>query len=191
MASIRPGSRSLGYLTLPYVVNGLTHKTSIRLAAAPGLITPTIGRSWASAFADRVAGVLPNSTFLASYEYRDLYGNLVFSDALDTTYPGRHSLVGGQPLYRSYTLTISGRGIPSGLDYAVGKTRIVLYVGSAFQVIAGSTKINAVGDTGLTGLYSFCLSNSDMFADFYGQKATPQPWYTTQFNAHVQQKYGT
>lgn len=190
MANVRPPTRSLGTIRLPYSLNGVSHTTGVRVVFGQFPFDFGIVQDLASSFARQCANVVTNETSFATFELHDYKGALLYGGPLLATYPGLRGNQGGIPKYRSRTFTLTGRGIPQGAGYAAGETRTVLFVSDGYVPIAGGRKFSASLYPGVLSLYNFLQNHAQLGADFYGQKATYRAQICEQFNAYAQKRNG-
>lgn len=188
-ALIDPTTRSPGHIYLRYSQLDIEHTMSCRL----------VGDIWPESFstlqddADNWAaamGLVMSPAFnLYGWGLRDNDGHNVYESPLSSVVTGELSAYAGVE-WKSTTLTALGRGTSLGAEYASGRALFRWYVGSAFIVAVGEKALYSATDSHLAGLQTFLNTNLNIFADFYGQKATCGGKFPFQYNAHAQRKHG-
>ena len=184
-----PGTRSPGFLTLVYSHAGDNHEASVRFINGVDLNDVTSIRTDANNLAAAVKAVLPSTCVINAWRIKDPNHVRLYEEAFSPTIAGTHTASGND--WRSFTATVTGKGVSTGVTVASGQCRLELFTGSAHQPAAGEKFFLASGDTGWSALTTLLHSNLRYWADYFGQHAEPRQAITTQFNAAVQRRKGT
>jgi len=189
MATIRPPTRSPGFLNVPYVLGGVEHRLAVRLLVGVDPYNTTVMRGVADNLAVLMGAVMPNTHSFTRWESYDALNSSASGGALTTPVTGTHGTNSGMQAYKSATLTLTGKGIPGAPGYAVGQTELKWRSTNSYLFTAGS-KRQAV-DSPLEQLRVFLALSIYVWADFFGQKAIVRATPTVQFNAHIQKEEGS
>jgi len=183
-----PGTRSPGRLVLLYNTFAHNHQAGAHFVTGTDLTAISAIRTEANAFAAAFKQVLSPDTNITGWRIVMPDGTTGYEELFSPAIPGTHSASGTG--YVSYSVTLSGLGVPTTVGGARGKTRVVAFTWNAFPPGGGVKQYAVSGDTGLTALSNYLHSSLKVWADFYGQHAEPHSWATVQFNAHVQRTSG-
>ena len=184
-----PGTRSPGKLGLLYGTFGHNHVCAIHFVTGTDINGVSAIRTEAAAFAAALKQVLSPDTVITGWRIILPGGSTGYEEAFGTPINGTHSASGTG--YASYTLTLSGLGVPTSVGGSKGKTRVVWFPWNAFPPGSLVKQLAVSGDAGLTALKNYLHASTMCFADFYGQHAEPHAWATVQFNARIQRTVGT
>lgn len=193
MACVPPVTRSLGYVFLDYTTNGfaLPHRMRLRLTYPidPSDLTTIEGE--AAIWATRVAACLPTNSRVEGWGTMNQDGSVFHIAAWPGPYVGTHAAALGAEDYHSRTITLTGKGAPPSGGVCGGQTRVVLFVGKAFNFIEGQKRVGIGFDGDLDALRDFLTGNSVLGADWYGTIGSWRPSYPVQFNAWAQRHIGS
>lgn len=187
MSSIRPPTRSPGFLSLPYVAFGAEHRLAVRFSHTYDTSNTGLSASIANGLAPLVAACMPPTQALNRFEVYDAANSFLYGASLSASYAGTHS-TGALPNYHSQTLAINGKGIAGAPGYAVGQTKFVFRVGNAYLFQPGTKR--QVFDAALTNLANFLAVRPEVWCDFFGQKSIVRAGAAIQWNAHIQRVEG-
>lgn len=188
MATIRPGTRSKGFLVLPYAADGGIHRLAVRFNWSLNPLDTTLIPLIANHLAPLIAACMPSSQALSTFEVYDIDNSFLWGGSLDASYPGTHGTDSGQKADKSQTIALTGKGIAGAPGFAVGQTRLTFRVKNAYTIAPGSKRIPF--DTALLALANYLAFTPNVWCDFYGQKAIMRSGVTVQKNAHIQRVEG-
>jgi hypothetical protein len=195
MANIRPTTRTPGSLKLLYNHNGVQHRCSVNFMANVDINDIALRRADANVLAGYVKAVLPQSAIITAWALYSRPGNpgpptQLYIEAFAPALVGTAVQEGGMEDYFSATATVTGRGNPGGVGYAVGECKLVLFTGNAHHFGIGEKFTTPATATPRRTLIDALAINNNFWADFYGQKARARANMPIQWNAAIQRKYG-
>jgi hypothetical protein len=188
-----PTTRSPGYLFLSYTHTsaGLNHTVAVHFLDGVDPADIINHRITAGNWADLVQQCLTNQFQITGWGVK-LPGGLHFYDeAFTTIRTGNRTPRTGMQDARSSTVTITGKGIPGTIGECAGPTRHFLHTGAGYTFPPGAKYALASETVEMEDVASFLFSHSDIWADYYGQKAGAHTLYPVQYNAGTQRKVGT
>lgn len=192
MPCVQPITLSAGFVFLDYVhiSQQLQHRTHVRLNVTADPLDPVTMGTEANTWGALLADCLDNHFSVTGWGTQSLTGVGLLLYTFASPYLGTHTGSSGAEDYRSRTVTMVGRGIPSGGTGCKGPALTRMFVGDTYNFTPGQKYINAGGDAALDALRDFFATNSVIWHDYYGQKATIRSAYPVQFNAYMQRRKG-
>ena len=188
MATIRPGTRSKGFLVLPYQANGANHRMAVRFNWSLNPRDATLIPLIAYHLAELVQACVPNTIAMSRFEVYDLENSFMWGGLLDASLVGTHAVSLNMKADKSQTIAFTGKGIAGADGYAVGQCRLTFRVSNAYDIAPGTKRLPF--DAALLALANYLAFTPNIWCDFYGQKAIVRDGVTVQKNAHIQRVEG-
>lgn len=167
----------------------IAHEASVRLVHGVDLDDIAALRTDAIEIAEAMQPLLTAAFTIVGWRVKDATHVRVYEEFFTTGYVGVHTSTLQE--WKSFSLTLTGRGVSPTVTEARGQTRFPLYTGASYPPVAGEKWIDGTADVHWAGLVSTFNLSTRYFADMFGQKAVPRALVMAQFNAHVQRVHGS
>lgn len=192
MSCVPPVTRSAGFLFIDYIhtTRNLPHRSHMRLNATADPLDPVAMFTEANTISGHFSNVLSSNLTIVGWGTQNIDGVGLLQVAFSSPIPGTHPAAGGAEDYQARTVTFTGRGIPGAPTACKGPTVLRLFVAETYNFTPGQKFISAGVDAGLDGMALELSTNSVIWFDFYGQKATVRTTYPTHFHAYIQDRFG-
>ena len=186
-----PGTRSDYKLILQYRHFDVQHQAGLNIVGDYGVPTVVGLTPTAENLRDLVQACLPSSHVIQGWAIQQHDGTSLAEVTFDADYPGGHGAAIGQADNYSASINILGKGVPSVLGTAMGRTSLRLFTGEAYLMAVGRRYLSTAPDVALAALMDYLNTNPVVFADFYGQKAATTGDVAIQYHGAIQRRYGS
>lgn len=192
MACVPPTSVSAGFLFLDYshTTQNLNHRSHVRLNITANPLDPITMFTEANTWAGLLSEVVSPKVTITGWGTQNIDGVVLLQQSFGAAIVGIHGLASGAEDYKARTVTITGRGIPTGVLSCKGPCVSRMFVADAFNFQPGQRFYLRGQDTPLDNLADYFAGNSVTWFDYYGQKGTVRGTYPTQFHAYIQHHFG-
>jgi hypothetical protein len=184
-----PTTLSPGKLELLYTSGTVNHKVGTNFGATVDItVVPPI-RTEATALANVVKAVVPNTVTITAWRITDHAGVSLYEEAFATPIVGTLTLAGDAIGGESGSVAATGKGAPT-VGLAAGQVKFTIFPNHYRTGIWANPRVAASLMIGWPAVLAFLNTSTLTGCDFYG---SPGQWRSNlclQMNAHYQKLYG-
>jgi hypothetical protein len=184
-----PATTSPGKLKLLYTSGVLQHEVGTNFGDSVDLtVIPPI-RTEATALANVVKAVIPNTCTIDAWKITDPAGVTLYEEVFSPAITGTFTPAVGAVQSESASIAANGKGAPA-VGFRAGQIKYTIFPNWFSPSYWEGPHVLPALITGWQALIDFLNASTLTGCDFYGSPGQWRSYLDTQINAHYQKRYG-